>query len=110
VAGCKASSNANVKQLVDAGANLLGSKPRIPPDAEFEERVQLSLWASYFGERSLCPVAHIDEGELFRGASGKFYFHINTLVYAMDFTVESVCLVFTDVAKFKALIQYPSLI
>jgi hypothetical protein len=103
MAGCKASSYVIVKQLADAVANVFGSEPRVPPYMKFEERAQFALWASYFGEHSLCPVAHIGEGELYRGASGQFYYHACTLVYVMGFTVEQVCLFFTDVAKFKAL-------
>jgi hypothetical protein len=83
------------------GVNWLGFKPIEPRDIEFGERVQFLLWASYFGECFLCPVAHIGDGELFRGASGKFYFHTNTLVYALGFTVESVTLVFTNIPLFN---------
>jgi hypothetical protein len=103
VAGCKASSDAIVKQLRAAGANRLGSKPCAPLDTEFEEHAQFTLWASYLGERSLCPVAYIGEGELYHGASGKFYYHILTLVFPLGFTVESVISVFTNIKEFNAL-------
>jgi hypothetical protein len=103
MAGCKVSSGDIIKRLVNAGANYLGFQPIAPRDIEFGERVQFSLWASYLGERSLCPVAHIADGELYRGASGKFYFHINTLVYALGFDVESVSSVFTNVSLFNSM-------
>jgi hypothetical protein len=101
MADCKVSSSNIIKRLVEMGVNWLGFKLIEPRDIEFGERVQFSLWASYFGERSLCPVAHIGDGELFRGASGKFYFHTNTLIYALGFTVESVTLVFTNIPLFN---------
>lgn len=52
VGGCKASSNCIVKQLMDAGANRLGSQPRAPLDVEFGVS---SVYVMGFdlGERSL---------------------------------------------------------